>query len=50
MEAAACELENSDITLPNPNDVPHVINEAPAVSDDEDDEDFDNDEAKNTKT
>ena len=30
--------------------VPHVMNEAPEVSDDEDDEDFDNDEAKNTKT
>ena len=29
-------LANSDITLLHPNEVPQVINEAPAVSDDDD--------------
>ena len=34
--AAACALENADITVPNPNEVTKVLNLAPEVSDDED--------------
>ena len=56
--AAACALSNTDITLLHPNEVQQVMNKAQAVSDYEDDNDFDeNDiifhiiinEAKNTK-
>ena len=47
--ASARAVSNSDITLPHPNKLPKIMNEAPAVSDDEDDEDFDIDEADNTK-
>ena len=34
--SSARALANSDITLLHPNEVPQVINEAPAVSDDDD--------------
>ena len=51
MEAyAACALENTDITLPNPNEVQQVMNEEPEVYDYEDDKEFDINKAKNTKT
>ena len=39
--ATACALVKSDITFPHTNEVPQVMNEIPAVSDNEDDEDFD---------
>ena len=43
-------LKNSDITFPHPNKLPQVMNEAPAVSDDEYDKDFDIDKADNNET
>ena len=39
--AAAHAVANSDINFPHPNEVPQVMNEVPAVSDDEDDKEFD---------
>ena len=51
VEAASTRiLANADITLPHPNEVPQVMNEAPAVSDDEDDKDFDINKSEITKT
>ena len=57
--AAARALAKADINFPHPNEVPQVMNEAPSVYDDEDDDNFyDNDiifdvviyESENTKT
>ena len=49
-ESAARALANPDITFPHPKEVPQVMNEAPEVSHDEDDEEFDINKAENTKT
>ena len=43
-------LANTDITLPNPNEVPQVMNGAPEVSDNDYDEDFDINKDRNTDT
>ena len=43
-------LANTDITLPHPNEVPQVMNEAPEVSDNEYDKDFDINKDRNTDT
>ena len=48
--ASARALANADITFPHPNEVPQVMNEAPEVSDDEYEKDYDINESDNTET